>query len=104
MHEAIGTHETECELLHRNPSRHLLERALPCELVQAHRRTVFYLWTCGYRRGATAVAVALEDDPRLLKESDWLLEETIDYDHFIDVLYVESGCSNSSSAALRVWW
>ena len=60
----------------------------------AHRRKVFLPWTCGYHRGATAVAVALEDDPQLLKGSDWLLEETIDsrerwtidYDHYIDML------------------
>ena len=50
-------------------------RALPCDLVLAHRRTVFLPWTCGYRRGATAVAVALEDDPRLRQESDRLLYE-----------------------------
>ena len=79
MHEAVGTYETDTqhELLIRNPSRHLLERALPYELVLAHRRTVFHPWTCGYRRGATAVAIVLEDDPRLRKERDWLLEETI---------------------------
>ena len=38
---------------------------------------MFYPWTCGYRRGAVAVAVALKDDPRLHKEHNWLLVETI---------------------------
>lgn len=117
------------ELLHKNPSCHLLERALPCELVLAHRRAMFHPWTCGYHRGATTVAVALKDDPRLHKECNWLLEETIgvgrsttlddrlrwtidyvgrsttwtiDHDHFIDALCVGSGSFNSSSTVLRV--
>ena len=58
------------------------------------------------------VAVALDDDPQT---SQGTLEvaggddrlrgkRAIAYDHDIDALYVGPGCSNSSSAALRVWW
>ena len=128
MLEAIGREairETH-KLFHRNPSHHLLERALPCELVLAHRCTAFLPWTCGYRRGATTVTVALKDEPRssqgtaevaggddrLARTLDDRLRPlhrrarrwTVDYDHYIDALYVGPGCSNSSSAALRVWW
>ena len=101
---------------------------------------MFLPWTCGYRRGATAIAVALEDDPRSSLGTAEVLKETIDsrgrwtidydhcinvlerrmidydhcinvlerwmidYYHYIDALFVGPGCSNSSSAALRVEW
>ena len=106
MHEAAGKRCETRKLFHQNPSHHLLERALPCELGLAHRRTVFLPWTCGYRRGATTVVVALEDDPRssqgtaevaggddrLARTLDDRLRPlhrharrwTINYDHFIN--------------------
>lgn len=91
----------------------IFPRALLCDLVLAHWRTVFLSWTCGYRRGASAVAIALKDDPQSsqgiaeVAGGDNRLHRharrwTIDYDHFIDVLYIGLGFSNSSSAALRV--
>ena len=79
---------------------------------------------CGYRGGATTIAVAFEDDPRssqgtaevtggddrLARTLDDRLRPlhhrtrrwTIDYDQYIDALFVGPGCSDASSAALRV--
>ena len=48
---------------------------------------------CGYHRGTTTVAVALKDDPRLRKECDWLLEETIDIE--------DAGWSTTTTSSAR---
>ena len=77
MHEAVGTTKKDDVRCSTETLAAIFSRALPCELVLAHRRAVFHPWTCGYRRGAAAVAVALKDDPRLRQERDWLREETI---------------------------
>ena len=108
-----GTRETR-ELLYRNPSRHLPESfavrlgagtpAYGCsfpgrvDTIEALLRLLLRLRTI---RDLHKELKRAQDD-RLRPLHQRARRWTIDYDQYIDALFVGPGCSNSSSAALRV--
>ena len=89
---------------HRNPSRHLPESSV----VRLGANTPAY--GCSFLEHVDTVEALLRLLLRLRmirdlrKELQRSLKEMIDYDHYIDALFVGPGCSNPSSAVLRVWW